>query len=328
MISTFRRLLITSLLLVSSVSSFAANSAENHEKSAVFPSTTGVVLKSEGSVYWLEFDINASALWPILKEFWSTQGIELEVEQPAPGYMQTRWINDTRLSELASSILFSDSEPELRERFRLRVEQRPNNAGSRVYIHHTSYGILLDEVAVYTGYLPPSPQLEIEMLSRLALFAGADKSKTRETIAQYKPIQLHARATDNGSYEIHVPGTGEFVRKKLIQTLDRIDVGTKITANGSIIANRTGTSRLDNPDAAKEMEEWGIDDSSDLEEEGFAESGLSSSTDTEKPPADAVYILQLTESASSTLISILNYAENKDGNIKVFSEAVARNFNK
>jgi len=327
MISTFQRLLTLLLLLTGSIASFTANSSENLEKSTVFPSAKGVVLKSEGSVYWLEFDTNTSALWPVLKEFWSTQGIELDIEQPVLGYMQTRWINDSGLSKLASSVLFSDSEPELRERFRLRVEQRPDNAGSRVFIHHTSYGILLDEEAVYTGYLPPSPQLEIEMLSRLALFAGADKSKTHQTTAQYKPIQLQARVAGNGTYEIHVPGTAEFTRKKLIQALDRIDVRAKVTAEGSVIAVRTNTSRLDNPDAEKEKEEWGIDDSSDLEEEGFADAGTPSASD-EKPPADAVYILQLTENTSNTLINIRNYAENKDGDIKAFSDAIARNLNR
>ncbi|HED35806.1 MAG TPA: outer membrane protein assembly factor BamC [Gammaproteobacteria bacterium] len=326
MTSSFQRLLILPFLLSGLIFSFTVNGSERPEKTTVFPSTKGVALKSEGSVYWLEFDTNANTLWPVLKEFWSTQGIELEVEQPAPGYMQTKWINDAELSALASSVLFSDSEPEFRERFRLRIEQRPNNAGSRVFIHHTSYGILLDEEAVYTGYLPPSPQLEIEMLSRLALFAGADKNKTHQATAQYRPVQLQARAADNNTYEIHVPGTAEFVRKALIQTLDRIDVSTETTAEGNIIASRTSTSILDNPDAAKEKEEWGIDDSSDLEEAGFDDSDTPP-TGSEKPPSDT-YMLRLTENTSDTLISISNHSANKDGDIKAFSEAVARNLNR
>jgi len=247
---TLYRLLAFSFLLISSLYSFSANSKETSEKSVIHP-TTGIELKTQGSLYWLEFDADTSSLWPVLKEFWSTEGIELESEQPALGYMQTRWINDASLSKKASSVLFSDSAPELRERFRLRVEPLPNNKGSRVFIHHTSYGILLDEEAVYTGYLPPSPQLEIEMLSRLALFTGADKNSIHQTVKRYQPTQFLASATKNNAYEIHIPGTARFVHDRLIQALDRMDIGTEITADGAIIATRTDTSRIDNPDGRR-----------------------------------------------------------------------------
>jgi len=327
MICPLYRLLGIPLFLLISIYSTPGISAERGEKPATPPPTTAAVLKSQGSLYWLQFDADAHSLWPVLKKFWSTQGIELASEQPALGYMQTRWINDTRLSKKASAIFFSDSAPELRERFRLRIEPLADNTGSRVFIHHTSYGILLDEEAVYTGYLPPSPQLEIEMLARLALFSGADKNTTHEIIANYKPTQLVASAGENNRYEIHMPGTEEFVHKKLIQALDRMDIETKTTAEGTIIATRTSTSNIENPDIAKEKGEWEIDDSSDLEESGFS-FWASSVSNKDDAPVNNVYRLHLTEKESYTLIQIGNDNKNSPDELKAFSAAVARDLNR
>ena len=178
----------------------------------VAPAVNGVELQSEGSLYWLQFTKDADALWPMLKNFWSNEGITLKKENPVLGFMETDWTKDL-LVERVLSILLSDQAPKRRERFRLRVERLPDNKGTRVFINHSAYGILFDEEATYTGYLPPSPQLEIEMLSRLARYSGASDEQADQMVSSFSVHELKAEMINADRYNISVPGSLDFVRK-------------------------------------------------------------------------------------------------------------------
>jgi uncharacterized lipoprotein len=292
----------------------------------VSPNIAGVTLHSEGSLYWLHFDTDADTLWPTLKKFWAAEGIDLKHEQPQLGFMETKWIKDMA-QEVYRTVIFSDQAPELRERFRLRLERAPDNAGTRVFINHSSYGVLLDEEAVYTGYLPPSPELEIEMLSRLALFSGAAKEQIRNTSSTYHLIELQAKPVAKNSFEILMPGSSDFVRKKLIQALDRMNIKIKTTADGNIIATPTDIAKLRDIHA-EDTSDWEIDDSSDLEEVGFVDWEKAATKNS--PPSNPVYTLRLIENTSAVTISISHHADNTQtgAGIKKFSQTLAWNLNR
>jgi uncharacterized lipoprotein len=328
----YRPLLILIPVLLASYSSIIYSSQPENTKTEqvlhVSPSIAGVKLESEGSLYWLHFDADADSLWPILKEFWANEGIRLKREQPQLGFMETEWIKDLEQNKYRS-ILFSGQAPEIRERFRLRVERLPGNAGTRVFIHNSSYGILLDEEAVYTGYLPPSPELEIEMLSRLALFSGADKKQAKKIASTHTVILLQAKPTGKNTFEILMPGSIEFVSKKLVQALDRMDVQIKTEADGTITATSTGISKLNDAEAEKKQEYWEIDDSSDLEERDF--SGRENKTlFKNNQPSSTIYRLKLIVDKFNVTIRISSHSDNsKDGlGLNKFSQAVARNLSR
>ncbi|VAW65167.1 hypothetical protein MNBD_GAMMA09-881 [hydrothermal vent metagenome] len=305
--------------------SFAANNSQSNE---VAPLTEGVTLKSEGTLFWLEFNADAAVLWPTFKKFWSNEGIGLKSEQSTLGYMETEWINKNGFDKFRS-VLLSDKEPEFRERFRLRVERMPENKGTRVFIYHTSYGILLDDDVVFSGYLSPSPQLELEMLSRLALFSGADKAKLNQVVSSYSPAPLIARRTKNNGYEIRMPGTVEFVYKKLIQTLERMDIQIEEVDKQTVTATRTAASSIGATVEEIDNEEWEIDDSSDLEESGFSLWG--SSADKQKTAVSAVYGIKLSVEGADTLIGIsskTSKTKSDEQALKRFSDTLARNLKK
>ncbi|GMR18732.1 MAG: hypothetical protein BMS9Abin33_1168 [Gammaproteobacteria bacterium] len=328
----YRSLLILMPVLLASYSSNTYSSQSEPTKTEqvlhVSPSVTGVKLESEGSLYWLHFDADADSLWPKLKEFWANEGIRLKREQPQLGFMETEWIKDLEQNKYRS-IIFSDRAPEIKERFRLRVERLPENAGTRVFIHNSSYGILLDEEAVYAGYLPPSPELEIEMLSRLALFSGADKNQVSKTASTHTVIQLQAIPAGKNTFEILMPGSIEFVSKKLVRALDRMDVQMKTEADGTITATSTDISKLSDVEAEKKQKYWEIDDSSDLEERDF--SGSRNKTLFKKDqPSSTIYRLKLIADKFNVTIRISNRSGNsKDGlGLSKFSQAVARNLSR
>jgi len=55
----------TAILLAALISGSTALCAEP----VVAPAVDGVELRSEGSLYWLQFNKDADALWPVLKNF-------------------------------------------------------------------------------------------------------------------------------------------------------------------------------------------------------------------------------------------------------------------
>jgi len=284
----------------------------------VAPVVDGVELRSEGSLYWLQFDKDADTLWPILKNFWSNEGITLKKEQPALGYMETDWTKDLLVERLLS-VLLSDQAPQRKERFRLRVERLPDNQGTRVFINHSAYGIMFDEEAVYTGYLPASPALEIEMLSRLALYSGASEEQADQMVSSFSVHELKAERINADLYEISVPGSMDFVRKKLIRVLDRMDAQVDTQTAGKLVADFAKQPELIDDNAG-----WDIDDSSDLEESGF---GDYIPTNSDKNKADKLaYLFDLREDKSSVVIRIRSAPDNTDKGMGLtrFSQTIAK----
>jgi len=294
-----------------------AYGAQDVSTEVISPKVDGVSLQSEGSLYWLQYDVDADTLWPKLKNFWANEGITLKKEQPQLGYMETEWNKDLLVDKLISIVL-SDQAPERRERFRLRVERLPDNNGSRVFINHSAYGILFDEEAVYTGYLPASPELELEMLSRLALYSGADQSTVKQSVSAFAVAKLQAKKISDTQYRIQVPGPETFVRKKLLRELGRMNADTSNKADGTIVATFNEVPDLGVSDDA----DWGIDDSSDLEETGFPVQAVN-----DNEPLHIVYQLTLSEDKAITVVDISSQPGNSDdGNgITEFSRSLARN---
>jgi len=290
--------------------------AASAEGQKVLPEVDGVSLRSEGSLYWLQYDEDVTSLWPKLKDFWANEGIELKKEQPQLGFMETEWTKDLLVDKLLS-ILLSDQAPARRERFRLRVERLPEDNGTRVFINHSAYGILFDEEAVYTGYLPASPELELEMLSRLALYSGADQSKITQAVSSFAVVGLQAVKISDNLYEIRVPGSKSFVHKKLTRELDRMNADTSTNADGIVIATFNEAPLLGLSDNTY----WEIDENSDLEETGF-----SRQVTNDDKPLHIVYQITLSEDKSSTVVGVSNQPGNTDDGegLAEFSRSLAR----
>jgi len=290
-----------------------------HAESKVAPLVNGVELQSEDSLYWLAFNEDADELWPMLISFWSNEGITLKREKPLLGYMDTDWTKDLILERVLSVIL-SDQAPERRERFRLRVERLADNKGTRVFINHSAYGILFDEEAVYTGYLPASPQVEIEMLSRLARYSGASEEQADLMVSSYSVQELTAERISADRYDIHIPGSMDFVGKKLLRALDRMDADIAVTSPINMLATFNKQ-----PDYVDENAGWDIDDDSDLEETGFGDytTGFAGSSEPEK----LAYQFVLSEDKGRITISVSSAPDNTDKGrgLSRFSQTVAKN---
>ena len=163
---------------------------------AVLPSQEKVRFERAGSQRWIVVDADADALWPVIKEFWQDNGFLLYVESQKTGVMETDWaenrakIPDSFIRKVIGKVLDSAYSSPERDRFRTRLERGQKDGTTEIYISHRGMAQVNTSKDRYSEKVmwqvrPVDPDLEAEMLSRLALRLGArdDQIKTQAKAA-------------------------------------------------------------------------------------------------------------------------------------------------
>ena len=165
----------------------------------VLPPQDKVRFERAGSQRWLVVDAQPEALWPVIKEFWLDNGFLIDIDSPAIGIMETDWaenrakIPDSVLRKLIGKVLDSAYSYPERDKFRTRLERdQDDNGSTEVYISHrgmAEINIARDRYTETTKWevRPVDPELEAEMLSRLAIRLGA---REEQITAQAKAPEL------------------------------------------------------------------------------------------------------------------------------------------
>lgn len=139
-----------------------------------------IQLAKDGAQRWLVVKGDAGALWPRLKAFWDANGLPIKREDSKLGVIETDWaenrgaITDKSWLRKSFDFLYSSS---TKDKYFMRVE-RDNEAGKiDIYVVHRG----MQQVSQNDGvqWLPRAsdPELEAEMLSRLALELGASEAQ-------------------------------------------------------------------------------------------------------------------------------------------------------
>ncbi|HVY06356.1 MAG TPA: outer membrane protein assembly factor BamC [Burkholderiales bacterium] len=174
---------------------------------AVLPLQDKVRFERAGSQRWLVVDADPDALWPIIKEFWQDNGFLIDVESQKTGVMETDWaenrakIPDSVIRKLIGKVLDSAYSYPERDKFRTRLERSQNAGATEIYISHRGMAQVDTSKDRYTEKLtwqvrPVDPDLEAEMLSRLAIRLGARDDQIK---AQAKtPDQPRATIAKSG----------------------------------------------------------------------------------------------------------------------------------
>ncbi len=142
-------------------------------------------LVRDGAQRWLAVDLPPEKTYEIVKQFWPSVGMKVEVDEPALGILETAWQEKhakapeglvQKALNLFVETAMSNGE---QDRFRARIERTPNDT-SEIYISHRGLEeIYADEKKIATTWQPRprDPELEAEMLQRLLLrFAGGDSA--------------------------------------------------------------------------------------------------------------------------------------------------------
>lgn len=171
-----------------------AGSAEAGSGVRVLPRARGIEIRRDGATRWLAIDADAEMLWPRLRQFWPTIGLELELDDPAAGIMQTAWAENRAdaprgfLADMVKRVFRNAYSAGTRDKYRLRLE--PLDDG-RVELFVTHYGLKeviasrVEEIVETTWVVRPSdPELANEVLNRLILFLGGSKAAASQVVAE------------------------------------------------------------------------------------------------------------------------------------------------
>lgn len=195
-------------------------------KGEVAPVFSGIELKSDQNMHWLEVQEDADKLWPVLKKYWAHEGIVVVREEPLLGFMETEWIKDYKPNSDESFLvtMFKKLSPDRRDKFRMRVERIVDRPATKIFISHQGLEVFIENDISSWRERASDPNLEYEMLRRLVLFAGLSEGQTEQMFADYtKPYQTRIRKLP-GNDRFELIGDANLVWDRVLHAIDQIGV--------------------------------------------------------------------------------------------------------
>jgi outer membrane protein assembly factor BamC len=209
----------------------------------VLPSAGNIHVERDGALRWLRIDAPPAHLWPKLREFWPTIGLELAEEHPATGIMGTAWAENRAdapggfLADWVKKVFKNAYSADTRDKYRLRLEPR-EDGGSELFITH--YGLKeviatqVDEIVETAWEVRPSdPELANEVMNRLVLFLGGDETTARAVVD---------KAADDAPQRARLEGDAVMVSEGFSRTWRR--TGIALDRLGLVIDDRNRSAGI------------------------------------------------------------------------------------
>ena len=183
---------------VSTASGLAAQQAGGKTREAEFLATApNARVARAGNERWLVVKVTPEQAWDVSRRFWADTGFVLAVEQPALGLMETDWAENRadipadalrRTLGQFADIFYTTYK---RDKFRTRIERGAEAGTVEIYIAHRGMEQVptakIDNsspAAFAWALMPPSPDLEAEMLTRLMIRFGTTEPQAIAAVAQ------------------------------------------------------------------------------------------------------------------------------------------------
>ena len=204
-------------------SGLAAQQAGRPKQSDLLPQNPDVRIVRAGTERWLVVKATPEQTWSTVRQFWNDLGFVVAVEQPTIGVMETDWAENRAeipMDPVRRTIgkyidLFYSTYK--RDKFRTRVERGTEAGTVEVYVSHRGMEQMptakMDgstPVAFAWAVLPPNPELEAEMLSRLMQRFGAPAPIATAAVASTAPGALPI-AAEKARLEKGSDGTSKLV---------------------------------------------------------------------------------------------------------------------
>lgn len=211
----------------------ALRSAASASATAQTVSVTGAHarLMRDGAQRWLAVDVPPEKAYLVVKEFWPSVGMRLQLDEPTLGIVETDWqekrpsVPSGLIQRTLDLVLESVTSTGLKDQYRTRIERTPTNT-SEIFITHRG----LEEVYSNNNKTtttwqprPRDPELEAEMLQRLLVrfesgdstvvaSAASDKSvpgatagKDAATVTVLPSVSHVVKESDGSHLEVEEP---------------------------------------------------------------------------------------------------------------------------
>jgi len=192
-----------------------------------------------GTQRWLVVKTTPEIAWNTTRQFWSSVGFAVAVEQPTLGIMETDWaenradVPNTWLQQTIGKYVDIFGSTYKRDKFRTRIE-RGNEPGTvDIYVSHRGSEQVptgkIDNVSP-SGFtwavMPPDPGLEAEMLARLMLRFGASEAQASASVqaatSTSAPERARLEKVANGSSQLVVDDSFDRAWRRVGLALDRV----------------------------------------------------------------------------------------------------------
>ncbi len=189
-----------------------------------------------GNERWIVVKTTPEQAMNTVRQFWTDTGFAIAVEQPQIGVIETDWVENRaeipqdfirrQLGKIADALFTTYK----RDKFRTRVE-RGNDPGTvEIYVSHRGMEQMPtatsdhSPVAFAWAVLPPNPDLEAEMLTRMLVRFGATQPEARQSLqtAAATPDRARVEKATDGTSRLVVDDSFDRAWRRVGLTLDRI----------------------------------------------------------------------------------------------------------
>ena len=222
-----------------SLTQYTIDSIPNlEEKEIAVQNAVNVVYRRDGATRWVQVDLDANNLWPLLRLFWEDElGFAISRDEPDLGIMETDWLDLRRAATDAPGLrayldqfigLVRDSGE--RDKFVTRLE-RNDNGGTDVWVSHRRLIAQFDRTGSFSGYEsgPHDPALEIEMLKRIMLHLGKSSDEKSDQITLDQTTEINEQIAEVETRENNDPyefwEADLIVKKPFLESWQLVQIG-------------------------------------------------------------------------------------------------------
>jgi outer membrane protein assembly factor BamC len=246
---------------VNTASGLAARDATRPKQSDLLPTNPEAHIARAGNERWLVVKATPEQAWSITRQFWSEMGFVLATEQPTLGVMETDWAeNRAEIPQDAVrkyvgkyiDIFFTTYK---RDKFRTRIERGAESGTTEIYLSHRG----MEQVPTTTvggaggggagfawAVMPPNPNLEAEMLSRLMMrFTPTTTAASTPAVGAGGPAAI-AAATSPAEQHARLEKGADGPKLYVDDPFDRAwrRVGLALDRSGFTVVDRDRSSGL------------------------------------------------------------------------------------
>ena len=206
---------------------------------SVAPTVAGARIVRDGNQRWLSVDLSPEVAYTTIKDLWTSLGYKIAVDEPRLGVLETDWaeshpmIEQDSLRNALHRVFGSYDANGERNKYRARIDRTEKNTSEITISHRAMEEVFTSPMRETTKWqaVPPRPELEAEMLQRVALrFASA------------APLQVAVASSSNvASASVVGPSSAASVPETTVQDsrVHKVPVGGVVTLQVEDSLDRT-----------------------------------------------------------------------------------------
>jgi len=221
---------------VTTASGLAARDATRPRTTELLPTVAEARIARAGNERWLVVKATPEQAWSITRQFFGDTGFVIATEQPTLGVMETDWAENR--AEIPQDVIRRTIGKYIdifyttykRDKFRARIERGVETGTVEIYVSHRGMEQVptgkIDNsspAAFAWALMPPNPDLEAEMLTRLMVKFGTSEPQAAAAVAQSaaQPERARVEKGNDGVPHLVVDETFDRAWRRVGLALDR-----------------------------------------------------------------------------------------------------------